>query len=525
MISFARLLDGLLYTPSRNAKLRLIQAYLAETPDPERGWALAALVGDLSFAAAKPAMIRALAAERSDPELFAWSYDFVGDLAETVALIWPERRVNEPPPGLTEVVQALSQARRGEVPALIETWLDRLDSDGRWALLKLITGGLRVGVSARLAKTAAAAWGGVDPAEVEELWHGLAAPYPSLFAWLSGATERPALGETPVFRPPMLAHPLEPEDIDALDAALYRAEWKWDGIRIQIAMRGGESRLFSRTGDDIGAAFPDLLAALDDDAVLDGELLVGRPDDAGNHQPAPFNELQQRLNRKTAGPSHLARFPAFVRLYDLLFDGAEDLRPLPFDQRRSRLEAWFARRPRPRLDLSEQLAFTDWDGLARLRESAVDSIEGLMLKRGDSAYVAGRPKGPWFKWKRNALLADCVLMYAQRGHGKRSSFYSDYTFGCWREGKLTPVGKAYFGFTDAELAEIDKWVRAHTVKRYGPVREVEIGLVFEVAFDSVQRSTRHRSGLAMRFPRISRIRWDKPAAEADEVETLARLIR
>lgn len=525
MIAFARLLDGLLCSPARTAKLRQIQAYLDETPDPERGWALAALVGDLSFAAAKPAMIRALAAERTDPELFALSYDFVGDLAETVALIWPERRSNEPPPGLTEVVMALQGAKRGEAPGLIVNWLDRLDADGRWALLKLITGGLRVGVSARLAKTAAAAWGEVGPAEVEELWHGLSAPYPGLFAWLSGVAPRPALGESPIFRPPMLAHPLDLQDIDGLDPTQYRAEWKWDGIRVQVAMRGGERRLFSRTGDDIGAAFPDLLAVLDDDAVLDGELLVGRPDGDGRYEPSAFNDLQQRLNRKTASAAQIAQHPAFIRFYDLLFDGAEDLRGLPFDARRVRLEAWFARRRRTGVDLSEQLRFVGWDDLAALREAAVGSIEGLMLKRGDSPYVAGRPKGFWFKWKRDALLADCVLMYAQRGHGKRSSFYSDYTFGCWRDGKLTPVGKAYFGFTDAELVEIDRWVRAHTVKRYGPVREVEAGLVFEVAFDSVQRSTRHRSGLAMRFPRINRLRWDKPAQEADEVASLEKLIR
>jgi len=525
VIAFARLLDGLLYSPARNSKLRQIQAYFEETPDPERGWALAALVGDLSFASAKPAMIRTLAATRTDPELFALSYDFVGDLAETVALIWPERRSNQAQPGLTEVVTTLKSAKRAEVPELIENWLDRLDADGRWALLKLITGGLRVGVSARMAKTAAAAWGKVDPAEVEELWHGLTAPYPSLFAWLSGATERPALGESPIFRPAMLAHPLEPEDMEGLDTNAFRAEWKWDGIRVQISMRGGDRRLFSRTGDDIGAAFPDLLSAIDDDAVLDGELLVGRADAAGRYDPAPFNDLQQRLNRKTASAAHIAKYPAFVRIYDLLFDGAEDLRSLPFDQRRLRLEAWFGRRPRTAMDLSEQLEFSSWESLAALRECALGAVEGLMLKRADSTYVAGRPKGLWFKWKRNALLADCVLMYAQRGHGKRSSFYSDYTFGCWRDGKLTPVGKAYFGFTDAELVEIDKWVRAHTTKRFGPVREVEVGLVFEVAFDSVQRSTRHRSGLAMRFPRISRLRWDKPAQEADEVATLEKLIR
>ncbi|MCR9256827.1 MAG: cisplatin damage response ATP-dependent DNA ligase [Alphaproteobacteria bacterium] len=523
MKEFANLLDGLVYMPSRNGKIRLLTDYLARTPDPDRGWALAALTGGLDLKTAKPALVRGLVVEKVDPELFALSYDYVGDLAETVSLIWPEPadKADGPGPSLTEVVETLQQAGRSQVPALITGWLDRLDAPGRYALLKLITGGLRVGVSARLAKTAATALRpGVDIAEVEELWHGLKPPYGSLFAWLAAGGEKPSVDDIAGFRPMMLAHPLEEPDIRALDVAAYRAEWKWDGIRVQLVARGGTVRLYSRTGDDIGGAFPDVIDRVGFDAVLDGELLVLR-----EGRVAPFNDLQQRLNRKTVTAKQLREHPAHIRAYDILFDGAEDLRRLPFDVRRTRLEAFHAREDPAGLDLSEQLSFGDWDGLAAHRDGARDNaIEGLMLKRGDSAYVAGRPKGPWFKWKRDPLRADAVLMYAQRGHGKRSSFYSDYTFGVWRAGELVPVGKAYFGFTDEELRLIDKWVRDHTVRRYGPVREVEQGLVFEVAFDSIHPSKRHKSGLAMRFPRIHRIRWDKPAEEADVLETLEHMV-
>ena len=297
----------------------------------------------------------------------------------------------------------------------------------------------------------------------------------------------------------MLANPLEEGDLGALDPAAYSAEWKWDGVRVQvIGSLLGERRLFSRAGDDIGASFPDVLATLTFDAVVDGELLVRRCEEV-----APFNDLQQRLNRKSVSAKLMAQYPAFLRLYDILFENGEDLRSLPFAQRRARLEAWHAAVRPQGADLSPLVPFARWDELAALRDGArAAGIEGLMLKRKDSPYVAGRPKGPWFKWKRGALTADLVLMYAQRGHGKRSSFYSDYTFGAWRAGsdggtELVPVGKAYFGFTDEELRQLDKWIRDNTVDSFGPVREVRPALVLEVAFDSIHRSNRHKSGLAM----------------------------
>jgi DNA ligase-1 len=533
MRAFAHLLDRLSLTSSRNTKLTLVTDFLRETPDPERGWALAALTGALRFEAAKPAALRKVIEGRVDARLFAWSYDYVGDLAETVALIWPARPGANREPELSEVVDALAAAGRGEVPGLIEAWLDALDADGRWALLKLVTGGMRVGLSARLAKQAAADLGAVPVGEVEEIWHCLAPPCGDLFAWLEGRSERPSSAAPGRFRPVMLAHAIdEGADFARLDPADYAAEWKWDGIRVQAVGENGERRLWSRTGEDIAAAFPDVIAALDFAGVIDGELLVMR-----DGKVASFSDLQQRLNRKTADAKLMAAFPAGIRAYDLLLDGAEDLRPLPFRERRARLEAFVAAIGQPRLDLSPLQPFGDWAELAALRLTppAGDArqAEGLMLKRWDSAYLAGRPRGPWFKWKRDPHLIDAVLMYAQRGHGKRSSFYSDYTFGVWREDAaghraLTPVGKAYFGFTDAELKQLDAFVRDNTTERFGPVRAVRadeaFGLVLEVAFEGLQRSTRHKSGVAMRFPRISRIRWDKPAREADELASLERML-
>lgn len=533
MRAFAELLDRLSLTASRNAKLTLVRDYLSVTPDPDRGWALAALTGDLSFNAAKPAFIRKAVEERMDPTLFRWSYDYVGDLAETVALVWPQRPGANREPELSEVVDALRGASRAEVQRLIETWLDALETTGRWALLKLMTGGLRVGVSSRLAKQAAADLGGVEVAEVEEVWHALHPPYEDLFAWLEGRFDRPSPNSPGRFRPVMLAQAVdEAVDFAKLDPADYAAEWKWDGIRVQAVNEGGVRRLYTRNGDDISKTFPDVLEALEFDGAIDGELLVLR-----EGALASFADLQQRLNRKTVDAKQLAAYPAGIRAYDLLAEAGEDTRTLPFRERRVRLEAFIAGLKTRRIDLSPLQPFETWAELAALRgappEGDPQIAEGLMLKRWDSIYEAGRPKGPWFKWKRDPFLVDAVLMYAQRGHGKRSSFYSDYTFGVWTEGEggaraLTPVGKAYFGFTDEELKQIDKYVRDNTIDRYGPVRAVKAdphhGLVFEVAFEGLQRSTRHKSGVAMRFPRINRIRWDKPAGEADELKILERML-
>jgi DNA ligase-1 len=520
--AFASLLERLVFTPGRLAKLALLRHWFDRTPDPDRGVGLAALTGELSLRAAKPALVRDLVAERTDPVLLAMSHDYVGDLAETVALIWPKREgVNAPPPGLAEVVEAMEVTPKTELPAMIAGWLDTLDTDGRFALIKLVTGELRVGVSARLAKTALAEWGSKEVDEVEEVWHGLEMPYYPLFAWLEGKAPRPDPKDAPVFRPLMLAHPLEEPDLAGLDPAAHRAEWKWDGIRVQLSATTGGRRIWSRGAEDISRVFPEIVDAMDFTAVVDGELLVMR-----DGIVAPFADLQQRLNRKVVTAKMMQQYPVAVRLYDILFDGTEDLRALPFDTRRQRLEAWFEQARPARMDLSDLIRFASFDELQEIRAGARDaSIEGLMVKRADSPYVAGRVKGLWWKWKRAPLSVDAVLMYAQRGRGKRSSYYSDYTFGLWRaDGELVPIGKAYSGYTDQELLWLDRWIRNHTIGRFGPVREVEKGLVLEVIFDAAQRSNRHKSGVALRFPRIARIRNDKPAEEADRLETLEAMI-
>ncbi|MGA8317367.1 MAG: cisplatin damage response ATP-dependent DNA ligase [Bradyrhizobium sp.] len=546
MNRFAELLDRLAYEPGRNNKLRLITNYFRTVEDPDRGYALAALTGALSFKHAKPGLIRDLIAERTDPTLFGLSYDYVGDLSETVALMWPKASTdrlhnNPPPPTLTEVVTTLRTLGKTEIPKQLARWLDDLDETGRWALLKLVTGAMRIGISARLAKTAAAALGGKDAHEVELIWPGISPPYLDLFAWLEGRGEKPVNLDPAPFRPVMLAHAIEETDFANLNAADFIAEWKWDGIRVQ-ASSGRDvnghivSRLYSRGGEDISKSFPDLLPSLHLAGAIDGELLVVR-----DGRVQSFNVLQQRLNRKVVSPKLIKEYRVHLRAYDLLADDETDLRDLTFAERRARLEAFVARLGDPRVDLSPTIAFDTWDALAAARRDPAsagagedaEAVEGVMLKRRDAPYLPGRPKGQWWKWKRDPHIIDAVLMYAQRGHGKRSSYYSDYTFGVWTgaegDAELVPVGKAYFGFTDEELLQIDRFVRRNTTEKFGPVRHVvhepDQGLVLEVAFEGLQRSTRHKSGVAMRFPRINRLRWDKPPREADRLETLERLLK
>ena len=533
MEAFAALLDSLVYIGSRNAKLKLLADYLRMTPDPDRGWALAALTDGLDFPAVKSAVIRNLLMERVDPVLYALSRDYVGDTAETASLLWPEPPHPPSPPSVAEAVDILAGMTRASVTRELPELLNRLDANGRYALLKLATGAMRIGISARLGKTAFAQAFDVSVDDVEEYWHGQTAPYLPLFDWAARGAPPPSGEDMPLFRPFMLAHPLEQTAVDMTD---YAAEWKWDGIRVQVVHAGGETRVYSRSGDDISGTFPEIAGALAIPAVLDGELLVRGSHQGGQRQDAQagaasFNALQQRLGRKVVSKKMLEEYPAFVRLYDILIAESEDLREHSWEQRRELLERFSARLDPHRFDVSEVITASSLEDLAAIREGARDAaIEGVMLKRRDSPYVAGRRTGLWYKWKRDPLLVDCVLMYAQRGSGKRSSFYSDYTFGCWdgdpdQGAELLPVGKAYFGFTDEELKWLDRHVRNHTVNRFGPVRETDKSLVFEVAFDSVHESKRHKSGLAMRFPRISRIRTDKPAHEADRIAALRAMVK
>jgi DNA ligase-1 len=519
MKRFAQLLELLALTPSRTRKLAALTQYFREVPDPDRGYALAVLTGALSFRNVKPALLKETVLREVDETLFAMSYDYVGDLGETIALIWPHHGPESDLPSVTKLIELFNTTSKSELTGLIASLLTQAGINERWALVKLATGALRIGVSARLAKTALAEMSGVDVQEIEEVWHGIKAPYAELFAWLDGKTGRPDIDQSARFHPLMLSNPIDEEkDLGKLDPQDFSAEWKWDGIRVQLVLGVGTVSLFSRTGDDIANAFPDIVDNVSGRAVLDGELLVGR-----DFEPGSFNDLQQRLNKKVASARHLKESPAFIRVYDMLFDGSEDVRALSWTERRARLEAWLSANPQTRLDLSEVLPFADWEDLAQQRRQGADEHghEGVMIKLRSSPYVPGRPKGYWFKWKRDPNVVDAVLMYAQRGHGKRSSFYSDYTFGVWKGNEIVPIGKAYFGFTDEELKQLDRWIRANTLQAFGPVREVRKELVFEVAFDSAQQSARHKSGVALRFPRISRIRWDKPASEAATLEDMA----
>ncbi len=357
MEAFAALIDALIYTRSRNEKLRLIAEYLRETADPDRGWALAALSDGLDFPAIKSNTIRTMLKDRVDEVLWTLSRDFVGDTAETASLLWPEpfEAANQPAPDVSEAVGLLEAMTRKTVQAELPPLLDRLDPSGRYALLKLATGGMRIGVSSRLAKMAFAQAFDVSVDRVEEYWHALSPPYAELFAWAADGADPPDIDNLPTFRPFMLAHPLEETVVDLAD---YAAEWKWDGIRVQLVRAGqgedAETRVYSRSGDDISATFPEMLDALPFPAVLDGELLVrGSVQGGEKGGAASFNALQQRLGRKTVSKKMLAEAPAFVRLYDVLLRDGEDLRPLPWAERRAALEALMKRLPEERFDISD----------------------------------------------------------------------------------------------------------------------------------------------------------------------------
>lgn len=522
MKQFALLLESLVVTPGRNQKLAHIVQYFKDAPDPDRGYALAVLTGTISFKNVKSAFLKNVVLEKVDPVLFELSYDYVGDLAETIALIWPDKEEGALP-RLSDLVLELKDLPAKQLPALVTSYLSRASANERWAIIKLVTGNLRVGVSERLAKTALAEFGGKPIDDIERIWHGLESPYLDLFAWLEDRGPVPEIHRHKVFHPMMLSNPIDEEkDFANMAPEDYQAEWKWDGIRVQLVLGEEEQRIFSRTGEDITHSFPDLADTLKGTGVLDGELLVGT-----DFVPLSFNALQQRLNRKSVSIKLMGEYPSFVHVYDILFDGDDDVRDFPLIKRREKLEKWLARHSNERLDASTIIPYDSFDELAKIRVQGAEEQghEGIMLKRKDSPYIAGRPKGPWYKWKREPRLIDAVLMYAQRGHGKRSSFYSDYTFGVWKGNEIVPVGKAYSGFTDQELLQLDKWVRGNTVNRFGPVREVKKELVFEVAFDSAQESARHKSGVALRFPRINRIRWDKPVGEADNLDNLQMFIK
>ncbi|AFT97078.1 DNA ligase [Alteromonas macleodii str. 'Balearic Sea AD45'] len=554
MEEFSNLLEQLYYTAGTKAKAQLIADYIANTPDPDRGWAIAAMAGTLRFDFFKRNTVKKLITEHTDPALFAMSYDYVGEVSETVAHLWPYSEPTDNLPSLTEVVETFASVSKQKVSETLANYLTIMTPAQRWALLKLGTRGLRIGVSARSIKQILADYGNKDIKEIETLWHAVTPPYSEMLAWLEGDADKPNVENAVTFHPVMLSHPIEDSDIDAFEENTWQIENKYDGIRVQLAVKSERSvgnkaakkntsqssdddtpdkALFSRTGDDISHSFPDLLETVKGNMVLDGELLVihnVKEDayDAMASQPNvdTFNALQQRLNKKKPSKALQASAPVGLIVYDALVLDGEDLTEKTLKERRHALNEWFNHNKSERLFLSETLSATSPESLRELHAHVCQNraVEGLMIKRLDSKYIPGRPKGQWFKWKRDPLVVDAVMMYAQRGHGKRSSFYSDYTFGAWEDDQLLPIGKAYSGFTDEELKKLDNWVRRNAVGRFGPVREVKKDLVLEVAFDAVHPSSRHKSGVALRFPRIHRIRWDKPATEADTLANVKALI-
>jgi DNA ligase-1 len=530
MRDFAALYAALDATTATNGKLEALRAYFAGATDADAAWALYFLTGSKPRQVARTRLLREVAcAAAAVPEwLFDECHDAVGDLAETIALLLPDDGAGDAAP-LVEWVEARLLPLRGADEEIVrarlaEAWR-ALDSTGRLVWNKLITGAFRVGVSRQLVTRAVAEVAGLEPRVVAERLMGQWRPTPDGYRGLcASAATSPRRGQPYPF---FLAHPLVGDPPLLGDLADWHAEWKWDGIRGQFVRRDGETFLWSRGEELVTERFPEIAALgarLPSGTVLDGEILAWR-----DGAPLPFAVLQGRIGRKTLGPKVLAAAPVAFVVYDLLEADAADIRSQPFEGRRARLAALVERAAAPALVLSPAVPATSWAALAAQRATArARGVEGLMLKRRGSAYGAGRVKlgasGEWWKWKVDPLTVDAVLVYAQRGHGRRASLYTDYTFAVWREGELVPFAKAYSGLTDAEIREVDAFVRANTREKFGPVRSVAPRLVMELGFEDIRPSSRHKSGLAVRFPRMLRIRHDKPPAEADSVERLHALL-
>lgn len=529
MRRFARLYDALDATNSTAAKTRALVAYFEEAPPADAAWAVHILSGERLPRSIASRDLTAWAAEFAGVEgwMFEACYEAVGDRAETIALLidaMPGRTVRSPwQPTLGEMVGWV-QERRGEErgsqrAALFSAW-SSLDARELFLFNKLLTGALRVGVAKRLVVRALAEWSGT-PAHV--LFHRLMGdwrPSAAQFSDLFSGDVSDADRSRPY--PYFLASPLDRDPATLGSPAGWQAEWKWDGIRAQLIRRDGATWLWSRGEELITARFPEIAAAaeaLPDGTVLDGEILAWRA-----RAPLPFAELQRRIGRKQVGRKLLAEVPCVLMAYDLLEQRGRDLRGTPLEQRRAALESLLD--GNPHLQPSPVIGFTSWDELAVIRAgSRARGVEGLMLKHAGSAYQVGRVRGDWWKWKIGPLEIDAVMIYAQPGHGRRAGLHTDYTFAVWDgSGALVPVAKAYSGLEDAEIRELDRWIRANTLEKFGPVRAVRPEQVFELHFENVAVSSRHKSGVAVRFPRMARWRRDRTPADIGTLADLHALI-
>ncbi|MNX20666.1 putative DNA ligase-like protein [compost metagenome] len=542
MKRFAALYQELDRSTATLDKRAALVAYFRDAPPRDAVWALYLLAGGkISSARRKIAGVAELrawaaAASGTPPWLLDASYDQVGDLAETLALLMPDPEPDpvrepgqtSPERGLADWIEEvlLPAANRDEAERrdiIVPAWRS-LPFDQRLVFNKMLTGALRVGVSQRMVQQALAEMSGVPIARIAQRMLGTWTPSPAFLRDLLSTEALPGDRQQPY--PFFLASPLEGEPAKLGPIDDWLIEWKWDGIRAQLIRRHGEVALWSRGEERLDGRFPEVEAAahaLEVDCVLDGELLAWQEAATG---PMPFSALQTRIQRLKPGPKWLAEAPVRMLAYDLLEQNGADLRDRPQAERRALLEALLRRHPDPRLSLSPTVAPGSWEAAAELRgESRERDVEGFMLKRATAGYQSGRRRGDWWKWKIDPLTIDAVLLYAQSGHGRRSTLYTDYTFGLWQGDALVPIAKAYSGLDDKEILELDRWLRAHTRERFGPVRSVEPVQVFELGFEGVNLSKRHKSGVAVRFPRILRWRRDKPAAEADQLDTLKALAR
>jgi DNA ligase-1 len=524
---FARLYATLDETTSTSEKVAALTRYFESAPPADAAWAVHFLIGRRPKRLVSSPNLRAwAAAEAGIPDwLFEESYAAVGDLAETITLLLPDTG-SAPEHSLAHWVEERLLPLRGqEVDVqrneMVRAWreLGRLE---RYVWNKLITGSFRVGASARLVERSLAAASGIAEGVIAHRLMGAWDPSPEFYLRLVAPDTRDADVSRPY--PFFLAYPLEaaPESLGEIGA--WSAEWKWDGIRAQLIRRAGRTYLWSRGEELLTGRFPEVEevgALLPEGTVIDGELLPWQGD-----APLPFAQMQRRIGLKTLAPRILAEVPVTLVAYDLLESAGEDLRPLPFTERRRRLAALLASVPSGgRLALSATVDAPTWDAVAQARlEARRVGAEGVMLKRLDSQYGVGRRRGDWWKWKVQPFSVDAVLIYAQPGSGRRAGLHTDYTFGVWEGDRLVPFAKAYSGLTDAEIRKVDAFVRRNTLEKHGPVRVVKPELVFEIAFEGIQPSTRHKSGIAVRFPRIARWRTDKGPADADSLETVRGLM-
>ena len=520
MIKFSKLLTLLIFCSSTKEKTRILINYLNKVDTYTAGYTIAALTNNLKFKKVKSNYVREIVKKKIDKVLFALSYDYVGDTADTISLIWEKKsHTNFSNKSIRQIIEDLNNDNI-DIEKYIINFLDSNELNERWAFIKLLLGGYRIGVSANFIKNTLAIFGNKKKDEIENIWNGLKPPYLNLIRWLKNEADYPQVNISETFHSMMLANSINLEKDQAkINPKDYSAEYKWDGIRVQISSKNGKTRIFSRSGDDISFSFPEITLDSKKLIVLDGELLAGI-----NFKPFSFSKLQKRLNKKKPSKNLINSFPVFIRLYDILFFNDIDLRNKNLIERKKVLNKFFSKiNSNNFFDLSTSIEFTDFKMLNNIYLGCTKSkfIEGLMLKKNTSHYIAGRKKDFWLKWKRTPKLIDGILMYAQRGHGKRSSYYSDFTLGVYNKDKvIVPIAKAYSGFTDKELQKLDKFVRENTIKKYGPVREVKKILVVELAFDSMQESNRHKSGVSLRFPRFHRIRWDKPSQETTSLDQL-----